>query len=191
MLKISFTSFGFKPIAICSPHNFDMARAAGAVAVHDYRSDDCVAAIRASTRGRLGTAVDCITSADSMRICYQALRNLGADDELNHARYVSLDNFPISGHTRRAVLPSWVFAMTAFGRALDWGAPYKTDARRRDRDFAVDWMKEVDGLVGQGNIRPLQVRVVDGSLETAVKGGLDLLRRPGAVSGEKLVCRVN
>ncbi|TLS27020.1 hypothetical protein PpBr36_04730 [Pyricularia pennisetigena] len=183
--------FDFKPIATCTPHNFDMVRAAGAVAVHDYHSDDCIAAIRASTGGRLGTAVDCITSADSMRICYEALRNLDAGDELNHARYVALDSFPISGHTRRAVRPSWVFCMTAFGRALDWGAPYKTEARRRDRDFAAAWIKEAEALVGQGKIRPLRVRVVDGSLETAVTEGLDLLRRPGAVSGEKLVCKID
>lgn len=168
-------------MATCSPHNFPLVKAAGAAATFDYKSPTCAADIRTFTKNQLSFAADCITTPDSMKLCYEALGE-GA------GRYVALDSFPVSGHSRRSVRPSWVFAMSAFGAAVDWVAPYKCAPSRADRDFAGVWTQEAAALVREGTIRPLRYRVVGESLED-VSLGLEELRS-GRVSGEKLVCRV-
>ncbi|KAF6814639.1 zinc-binding oxidoreductase [Colletotrichum musicola] len=171
----------FIPVATCSPHNFPLVKAAGAAEAFDYKSPTCAADILAFTKNQLSFAADCITTPDSMKLCYEALGPEGG-------RYVALDSFPVSGHSRRAVRPSWVFAMSAFGAAVDWVAPYKCAASRADRDFAAAWVAEAAALVGKGAVRPLRYRVVGEALEDVDRGFEEL--RAGRVSGEKLVCRV-
>ncbi|TLD13913.1 uncharacterized protein PgNI_02631 [Pyricularia grisea] len=180
--------FHLRPIAVCSPHNFDLVKAAGAAAVVDYHSESCAEQIREASDDKLGIAVDCITNADSMRVCYEALRQPASPGE-TPLRYLALDSFPVKGHARRSVRPSWVFATTAFVVSVDWGAPYKTKAHPGHRAFAVEWMREAQVLVYQGILQPGRVRLVDGQgLVDSVGKGLELIRL-GAVSGEKLVCR--
>lgn len=166
----------------CSPHNFDLVKTTGAEAAFDYRSPTCAANIREFTTDQLAYAADCITTADSMKICYESLGAGGG-------RYVALDSFPIASHFRRAVRPSWVFAMSAFGSVVDWVAPYKCDASQADRDFAAAWTREVAGLVRNGVVKPLRYRVIGEMLED-VDEGLEELRS-GRVSGIKLVCLVD
>ncbi|KAJ5017244.1 Trans-enoyl reductase lepG [Colletotrichum sp. SAR 10_99] len=173
---------GFIPIVTCSPHNFPLVKSAGAAGAFDYTSPTCAADIRALTADRLAHAADCITTPDSMRICYDALGAAGG-------RYVALDSFPIASHSRRAVRPSWIFAMSAFGSAVDWVAPYKCGASTADREFAAAWTREVAALVGAGDVRPLRYRVVGETLDDVGQGLEEL--RSGRVSGTKLVCIVD
>ncbi|KAG8160819.1 hypothetical protein KVR01_009083 [Diaporthe batatas] len=173
---------GFVPVVTCSPHNFDLVKETGAEAAFDYQSSTCACDIRDFTSNQLAYAADCITTADSMRICYESL---GADG----GRYVALDSFPIASHSRRAVRPSWVFAMSAFGSAVDWVAPYRCDASPADHDFATNWMKEVSRLVSDGVVKPLRHRVIGETLADIDKGLQEL--RSGRVSGTKLVCLVD
>lgn len=175
-------SCGFIPVATCSPHNFNLVKTTGAEAAFDYNSPTCASDIREFTRNQLAYAADCITTADSMKICYESL---GAEG----GRYVALDSFPIASHSRRAVRPSWVFAMSAFGSAVDWVAPYKCDPSPADRDFAAAWTREVAGLVRDGAVKPLRYRVIGETLEDVAKGLEEL--RSGRVSGMKLVCLID
>ncbi|KAK6222957.1 hypothetical protein QIS74_03802 [Colletotrichum tabaci] len=173
---------GFIPVATCSPHNFHLVKEAGAAAAFDYNSPTCASDIRALTDDRLAHAADCITTPASMKICYDAMGAAGG-------RYVALDSFPIASHSRRAVRPSWVFAMSAFGCAVDWVAPYKCHPSPADRLFAETWMRRAADLVRDGEVRPLRFRLVGDSLGDVSKGLEEL--RQGTVSGEKLVCVVN
>lgn len=176
------TSCGFIPVVTCSPHNFDLVKTAGAAKAFDYKSPTCAEDIREFTVDQLAHAADCITTADSMRICYESIGAQGG-------RYVALDSFPIASHSRRAVRPSWVFAMSAFGSAVDWVAPYKCDGSQADRDFAAAWTRDVAGLVRDGAIKPLRYRVIGETLEDIDKGLEEL--GSGRVSGTKLVCLVD
>lgn len=163
-------------------------KAAGAVAVYDYGSERCAENIRADTDDRLRLAIDCITSPESTRLCYAALGSATLSARCSPPRYVALDKFSATSHTRRAVRPSWVFAMSAFGVAIDWKGGYECGAKPQDREFAKRWMQEdVPALLASGAVRPPRARVVGGAL-AAVPGGLRLLREQGNVSGEKLIC---
>ncbi|KAL0936840.1 uncharacterized protein CTRU02_209056 [Colletotrichum truncatum] len=181
MIQLARNS-GFIPITTCSPHNFDLVKAAGAEVAFDYRSSTCASDIRELTKNRLAYAADCITTADSMKTCYGSLGEQGG-------RYIALDSFPIASHSRRAVRPSWIFAMSAFGSAVDWVAPYKCGPTPADRDFAEAWIKEAAQLVEDGVVMPLRYRVIGETLDDVEKG-LDELRG-GRVSGTKLVCLVS
>ncbi|KAF9630928.1 hypothetical protein BFW01_g1799 [Lasiodiplodia theobromae] len=175
---------GLHPIAVCSPHNFDLARRSGATHCFDYHAATCAADIRALTADTLDMAIDCIaTTPDTTRLCYAALGPAGG-------RYVALDRFSPAAHSRRTVRPSWVFAMAAFGTNVDWVAPYTSPASPATRAFAVAWFREVETLLAGG--APLRChphRVVGCGLDAipqalAVLGG-------GGVSGVKLVCTLS
>jgi aspyridone synthetase trans-acting enoyl reductase len=175
-------SSGFIPVVTCSPHNFDLVKSTGAEAAFDYKSPTCASDIRDFTKHQLAYAADCITTTESMKTCYESLGTEGG-------RYVALDSFSIASHSRRSVGPSWVFAMSAFGSAVDWVAPYKCEASPADRTFAAVWMREVGGLVRDGTVKPLPHRIIGQTLGDIDKGLEEL--RSGRVSGMKLVCSVN
>ncbi|KAK2042675.1 GroES-like protein [Colletotrichum somersetense] len=174
--------YGFIPVVTCSPHNYELVKATGAEAAFDYKSPTCASDIRKFTRDQLAYAADCIITADTMRICYDALGAAGG-------RYVALDRFPIAGHSRRSVRPSWVFAMKAFGSAIDWVAPYEFEPSPAHRDYAETWTREVAGLVRDGAVKPLPYRIIGETLHDIDKGLVEL--RAGRVSGTKLICLVD
>jgi NADPH:quinone reductase-like Zn-dependent oxidoreductase len=102
-------SAGLRPIATCSPSNFDLIRRFGAEQVFDYRSPTCAADIRAYTKNELAYALDCITLAETTQLCYESLGRAGG-------RYVGLEPFRQAVADTRAltVQPSWLMALTIF-----------------------------------------------------------------------------
>jgi aspyridone synthetase trans-acting enoyl reductase len=150
----------------------------GAIEAFDYRSPTCGDDIRAFTENSLSYAIDCITTTASMKICYESLGTAGG-------RYVSLDPFPLRGHVRRSVKPSWVLALTMFGKTIPWARPYQRRPRPQDRVFARKWMEMAEGLLAEGKIAPHPHRTMSGGLRS-VPEGIEAVRT-GKVSGVKLV----
>ncbi|KAK6591611.1 zinc-binding dehydrogenase family [Botrytis cinerea] len=72
---------GYEPIAVCSPHNFGLVQSRGASKCFDYHSQGCGAMIKQYTHNRLEYALDCITTASSMRLCYEAIGATGGNGE--------------------------------------------------------------------------------------------------------------
>lgn len=174
-------SSGFIPIATCSPDRADLLKSRGVTAVFDYHSPTCGSQIREFTGNKLAHVIDCITDTSSMRICYEALSQAGG-------RYVSLDPFPIRGHTRRTVRPSWVLSLTMFGQPVGWKRPFKRDAQPRDRKFAREWFQTAQKLLNSGDLKPHPFEVRTGGLEQ-VPEGIDAVRK-GKIQGKKLVYNV-
>lgn len=67
----------------------------GCTAAFDYHTPTCASDILAATKGELKFVLDCITTTDSMKLCYEAIGSAGG-------RYISLDPFPLRSHTRRS-----------------------------------------------------------------------------------------
>jgi hypothetical protein len=67
----------------------------GCVAAFDYRAPSCADDIIAASGRDLELALDCVTSTESMKLCYQVIGTAGG-------RYVSLDPFPLRSHARRS-----------------------------------------------------------------------------------------
>lgn len=106
---------GCVPIATCSPRNAALVMKYGARKVFDYASATCAKDIRAYTKDRLDCVLDCIGSAVTMAMCYQAIGSGGG-------RYTALE--PYSERikaTRSEVKADWILAWTVNGErvALD------------------------------------------------------------------------
>ncbi|KAL1962730.1 hypothetical protein VTN77DRAFT_9274 [Rasamsonia byssochlamydoides] len=177
MLQLS----GLIPVTTCSPRNFDLVKSLGAAKAFDYHSPTCGDQIRDFTGNKLVYALDCITDTGSMKICYEAIGSAGG-------QYLSLDPFPIRGHTRRSVKPNWILSLTMYNEPINWKRPFKRDARPQDREFARSWFQIAQSLLDANEIKPHPHQMRSGGLERVIDG-IDAVRK-GEVSGTKLVYQV-
>lgn len=170
---------GYDPIVTCSPRNFELCRSRGASAAFDYTSPDVVGNIQAHTRGLLKYALDCISDAQSVDICYQAIQRPGG-------KYVSLELVRDELlQKRRAVKAAFVLAPEVYGEEIRLGKGYGRPANPNNRTMAMRLFTSFQRLIDEQKIVPHPSRALDGGLDGIV-AGLDLLKS-GSVSGEKLV----
>jgi NADPH:quinone reductase-like Zn-dependent oxidoreductase len=171
-----------RPIATCSPKNFNLAQSYGAEAVFDYRSASAIEEIKIYTRNSLKFVLDCVSEPETMRFCYRVIGRAGG-------KYTALEPFAPSLHTRPTVQPDWVLGPTLLGKPIGWGPPFEREANPMMREFTREWFKTVQRLLDEGKLRTHPVKVLADGFE-AVLEGLDLLREK-KVSGQKLVCRIS
>lgn len=170
---------GLRPLATCSLANFDLVKSFGAEQAFDYHSASCADDIKAYTSNSLRYAVDCITTPDTMALCYRAIGRAGG-------RYTSLDPFPTHvAATRRAVTPNWVLGPAMLGRETGWPAPYDWTPDPALRAWAVMWMASVQQLLDLDKLNCHPTQPGSKGLEGIVEG-LKLLLNKG-ISGKKLV----
>jgi len=170
---------GLRPIAVCSPRNFALARKFGATAVFDYTSPSCGADIRAHTGNRLWHALDCISDAQSAAICYSALGRAGG-------LYVCLELPPDGALTaRRAVRHEFLMGYDIFGKGIDLPGGYGREPNLDRHELGKAWYRSMEKLVADGKIKLHPITVLDGRFDGILKG-LSLLKK-GEVSATKLV----
>ncbi|KAM7193985.1 hypothetical protein V8F33_007491 [Rhypophila sp. PSN 637] len=164
---------GFQPVATCSPSSMELVRSLGAVATFDYRSPTCAADIKTFTGDSLQRALDCVTSAETMSMCYAAISSSTG------GRYVALD--PVSLHvkyTRRDVSADWVLALSMFGTPVKLAGVYGRPASPALRELAAKIFFMAEGLIVRGVLREPIFQVREGGLG-AVEMGIEELRRGG------------
>ncbi len=170
---------GLDPIATCSPRHFDLVKSYGALEAFDYRSPDCGARIRARTNNGLRYALDCITSRDSIGICYGALGRAGG-------KYTALDPYPEAiAQTRKVVKADWVMGPVMIGKDIAWPPPHRFEGNKELRRFGEEWFQVLQWLLDEGRIRTHPLNVSTGGL-AGVLDGLERVKA-GKVAGEKLV----
>ncbi|KAL8703230.1 MAG: hypothetical protein Q9201_003588 [Fulgogasparrea decipioides] len=174
---------GLRPIATCSPSNFELVYRFGAEKVFNYGSADCAAEIRAYTQNELVYALDCVNQAETTQLCYDSIGRAGG-------RYVSLEPFREHVVQSRSltVVPSWVMVLTVFGRKVALEGEYGREARPQDREFCGQAFAAVQALLDRGLIDTHPVKEMPGGWEGVMKG-VDIIRNQ-AMSGQKLVYAV-
>ncbi|KAB8298605.1 hypothetical protein EYC80_000784 [Monilinia laxa] len=173
---------GYEPIAVCSPHNFGLVQSRGASKCFDYHSQGCGAMIKQYTHNRLEYALDCITTASSMRLCYEALGAAGG-------KYVSLDPFNARvQRSRTDVKAFFCYALTIFGIPIDLDGEFARDAKPEDRKLAEKFVKIAEKFIEQEKLKAHPTTIKPGGLNGIIDT-IDLLRK-GKVSGSKLVFNV-
>lgn len=173
---------GYQPLAVCSPHNFALVQSRGASKCFDYNSPGCAAQIKQYTHNRLAFALDCVTTASSMRLCYDAI---GA----NGGKYVSLD--PFNSRVQRSrpdVKAFFCYALTIFGIPIDLDGEFARDAKPEDRKLAEKFVKIAETLIARGKVKAHPGMIKAGGLGGIIDA-LDLLRK-GKISGKKVVFSV-
>ncbi|MCJ1286794.1 hypothetical protein MMC26_006140 [Xylographa opegraphella] len=175
---------GLRPIATCSPANFALVRRFGAEAVFDYDSPTVAADICAYTSNELAYALDCISLAETTALCYGALGRAGG-------HYCALEPFRETVTRRRAltVEPSWLLALTIFGRKVVMDGEYGREAKPEHRRFGARAYEAVQALLDRGLIEAHPVKVMPGGWEGVIEG-VDIIRRQ-ANSGYKMVYRLD
>lgn len=173
---------GYKPIAVCSPHNFHLAQSFGAVATFDYKEPDCAQSIRAYTSGTLWYAIDCVSDDWSAEVCQKALGRAGG-------RRACLElQGPDVLMQRKSVKSEFVMQYEIFGRPVSL-SPHDTAYSRVANPGALElgrwWYKTLEDLLEKKMIRPHPVRKMGSSWDSILES-LEHLRR-GEISGEKLV----
>jgi hypothetical protein len=155
----------------------------GAEKAFDYGSADCAKEIRAYTRNGLGYALDCVSESDSAQLCYGAIGRAGG-------RYCALE--PVRqavAAARPSVRASWLMVLTMFGRRVALDGEYAREASPADRALSANIFAATQTLLDAGRIDAHPVKLLDGSWAGLIKG-VDMIRT-GAVSGQKLVVRVD
>lgn len=177
-------SSGIKPVVTCSPSNAPALRHLGAVATFDYGQGTCGREIRNLTGGRLAHALDCVTTAETMAMCFEAL---GA---ARGGTYIALEAPPTHvKYTRRDVTVDWVQTLELLGRVVKLDGVYGRPARESARRFAARLYVMAEGWARQGLVQPPEFRVRSGGLE-ALEEGIDEVRT-GKTAGYKLVYPVS
>ncbi|ROT36434.1 alcohol dehydrogenase GroES-like domain-containing protein [Sodiomyces alkalinus F11] len=175
LLKLS----GIKPVVTCSVSASATMKDLGAVATFDYHSRTCGREIKNFTRNTLVHAFDCVTTADTMTMCFEALGAKGG-------RYIGLENPPTRvKYTRRDVTVDWVQALTLFGKPVKLDGVYGRPASPSDRQFAAQLYRAAERWTQEGLVRGPDFQLGEGGLEGLVEGIDDV--RKGKVQGYKLV----
>lgn len=173
---------GLRVAAACSPRNFDLVRGLGAELVADYKDAACGTQIREGAGGGEGVAyaMDCIGDKRSVEVCCEALREAGEGGPKPKYTTIIPTELP-----RKDVTYGLTVAYTAFGQAMLLGGGKEKPAKEEDKEFAVGWLREVQGLLAAGKLKVHPPEVRDGGLEGVLEGLKDL--KEGKVSGKKLV----
>ncbi|RFU24289.1 hypothetical protein B7463_g12047, partial [Scytalidium lignicola] len=171
---------GLRPIATSSPRNFELVRRFGAEKVFDYNSPECADEIRGYTRNTLAYALDCIATAETTQLCYGAIGRAGG-------RYATVEPFreAITSQRPLTIVPSWLLAVTVFGRKVALDGEYGRDASPGDHDFAIKLTAQVQALLDQGKIGTHPIKVMSGGWDGVIEG-VDTIRLQ-EMSGQKLV----
>lgn len=180
--KLTFPhSSGYDPIATCSATSSALVKKYGAVTTYPYSSPTVGETIRTATKASIRTAIDCITTPESVRCCFTVLSRAGA-------RYASLEHAPNEWRTRKAVKMDMPMTYVVMGREVKLDGVYHRAADPAKFDLGARWAQEVQKLVDQGRLKSHPVREVPGKWQGIIQG-LDMLKG-GQVRGQKLVVRV-
>ncbi|KAF9698039.1 hypothetical protein EKO04_003965 [Ascochyta lentis] len=165
----------------CSPKNFSYVASLGADAYFDYNSGEAAEQIQNYTGGHLHNAWDCISTAQSARVCAAALAGdcpvkyralLEVNDSVLQSINPGVDNETTSSYT--------VFG-EGFQKAT-W-----IEGRSQDFEFAKMFVENCEKLLEQGVIKPVRPLVdLGGKGLVGVMKGLKHLKER-RVSATKLV----
>ncbi|KAG9570244.1 putative alcohol dehydrogenase, partial [Aureobasidium melanogenum] len=170
---------GFTPIATSSPHHFDLCKSYGTEVVFDYNTSNCAEDIRKYTKNNLRYALDCVTSVESMKLCYAALGRAGG-------AYTGLDPFSKEvSETRKGIKADWVLGPTMMGMEIGWPEPHYRAVDPDIRAFGLSFRSTIEDLFARGILKVHPIEERDGGLQ-GVLGGLEEIKN-GQVRGKNLV----
>lgn len=168
---------GFRVLAICSPHNFDLVVSRGAEKAFDYHSSTCAQEIQNYTSDSLQHVFDCISSSSSAAICEACISSCGGTVACV---------LPVK-YCRPDIKSKKLSGYTSFGEPFTKFGLY-TPAKPEDVAFAKKCFELAQELLEKGLIKPHPIQLGQGRWEGVLEG-IDHLRK-GLVSGVKLVYSV-
>ncbi|KAL7283725.1 hypothetical protein ACG7TL_003162 [Trametes sanguinea] len=172
---------GYKVVATASPRNFDLVRSLRASAVFDYADPEVVSKVKAASDDSIRFGLDTISLRESQTISAEVIAPGGG--KVVHILQVIPDTT-----TRTDVQRIYTLLYWALGREFSFGPGADHPVRPEDRAHMVHFLKKVPGLVKDGSVKPLPIKLWEGGLR-AIPDGLQYMRE-GKARAEKIVYRV-
>jgi len=168
---------GLRVAVTASPKKWDYLKSLGADFLVDYKDPEVVEKIKKATNSSLSLGLDCVTNGESYR---KSALAFGPDGGKLITTLFDLEDLP---RPEVKTIPTLVY--TGLGQDHSWGE-VKFPSDDTHRDLHARWAKKLTQLVGEGKIKPMEVKVI-GGLEDVEKG-FDMLRNES--HGAKLVVNV-
>lgn len=170
---------GYTPIVTCSPANNSLCESYGAAACFDYHSPACGADIRVHTDNCLKYALDCVTDAATMKMCYGAIGSSGGS-------YIALETIATTvKYMRRDVRADWFLADAIMGDGVHMAGTYGRPPSAEHRQFGKQLFALAENWLHNGSIRHHPLEIQDGGLANVPNIMEDM--KLGKVHGKKLV----
>ncbi|KAF4878305.1 Trans-enoyl reductase ccsC [Colletotrichum siamense] len=149
MLKHS----GYAPIAVCSSKSAPVIMKLGAVGTASYTSPNCAQEVKSIAGGMvIKHALDCITDAESVAVCFACLARAGS-------RYACLEAIPDAWVTRRSVALKVVMGFEGQNRDVDLDHPiYSRKANPGLHAVVALWARELQPVVDAGKLTTQPIR---------------------------------
>jgi NADPH:quinone reductase-like Zn-dependent oxidoreductase len=189
---------GYKTVAVCSPHNFDLVKSYGADEVVDYHNEEeAIAQIKKITNGVVKIGMDTISEGKSFEISCKSFAEGGGrlnailwpTDEQRIRKDVEIETtlmYTFFGkvslrdlHTQSMEWLAHLQAFTSLGR--DWPAVPEDEA------FGADAYARSADMIKKYNIRANPIDHRNGL--DAIVDGLEHMKQ-GKVSGKKLIYKI-
>jgi len=181
LLGVQFAkASGYRVLTTSSPRNYEYLRSLGVDEIFDYNSPSCAKDIKAATGGRLKLVWDCFSTADTAKLCAEAM----SDDGGHYACLLPIED-EVVHNINPKIKKSMTFVYTSLNEPFEKFK--KFDVVPEDNEFAQMFWELTGRLLKNGKIQPVKPIVNRGGrgLE-GVMVGLEELRE-GRVSGGKLV----
>ncbi|WVQ98678.1 hypothetical protein IAU59_005809 [Kwoniella sp. CBS 9459] len=182
-------ALGYKVLAVCSPHSFDLVRSYGADEVVSYHDKDAaVAKAKEVTGGGVEKAFDTISSGDSWKITAAMMGEKG--------KRLNLILPPPKEEDQKKFAPGiemeWTLMYTLHGREFDFTPrgpkQFIIPAKPDDAVFGAKVYERTPEFFEKYNVKPNPVDLRTGGLDD-VSDGLKFMKE-GKVSGKKLVYKL-
>ncbi|TBU35546.1 GroES-like protein [Dichomitus squalens] len=172
---------GYRVVTTASPKNHELVKSLGASEVFDYRDSEVVSKIKAVTRDSIRVAFDTISLQESQSISAAVIAPTGG--KVMHILAVIPE-----ATARKDIVREYTIIYSALGRAYTYATGQHASAVPEDRAQIVEFLKKVPGLVKDGQIKPLPIKLWEGGLGS-IPAGLQYMKE-GKVSAEKIVYRI-
>ncbi|RSH95675.1 hypothetical protein EHS25_000767 [Saitozyma podzolica] len=181
-------AMGYRVIAICSPHSYDLVKSYGADHTLNYHHGVSVGdEVKQISSGGVVLGLDTISEDDSFEIALSGFKEGATEAQLN----VILPPSKEATEIRKDVKVVFTLMYTLFGKEFNMTPlapqPSTIGVVPGDRDFGAEINKHTPELITKFGIRanPIKIR---GTLHDVTDGWQD--QRDGKVSGVKLVYKV-
>jgi NADPH:quinone reductase-like Zn-dependent oxidoreductase len=169
---------GYRVIATCSPHNFDLVKSYGAEAAFNYKDPEAVEQIKKYADNNLKFVWDTISLKPSAAFCSKVIASGGHYGQI----------LPVDLPNRKDVKQTYSLGYTSVGVPFEMlGRQFGAEETQRDYEFIQKWMSLGEQLLAEKKLKPHPLKIGSG-LESVLEG-IDLLRND-KVSGQKLVYTV-
>ncbi|KAK4945324.1 hypothetical protein LTR10_015483 [Elasticomyces elasticus] len=173
---------GHRVLTVCSGASFELVRNYGADMAVDYLELSSVESlIEVCRKEKPRYTIDCISNADSARICASAMQEQGGF-------YISCTaNGPAIDNPQVKTIKIFAFAM------LGHESPFPltgsmSSSLREDVDFGTEFTARAETLLREDKIKPIAADIRQGGLQGIVSGLRDL--KASKVGGRRLVYEV-